>query len=82
MLYTIGQRVNGPHGLGTVVALNNQQTNQYFDEHPLVAATIAAEVGLPELLIRSMYDAERYPYVVMFDSGYQDVYGETELEAV
>jgi hypothetical protein len=87
----VGTRVRGAHGLGTVVALNERQPNRYFEERPIEAAEIASALGavvLPDgtridaigALADSLYDGDRYPYRVRFDTGYEDVYAEGELE--
>lgn len=33
-------------------------------------------------LANCFYDGDRYPYVILFDSGYQDVYSIREVEAI
>lgn len=78
----IGQRVTGSHGLGTIVRLNTTEANRYLTERPLEAANIAGELGLTDALVGAFYSADRYPYVVRFDTGYEDVYAEVELEVV
>jgi hypothetical protein len=82
----IGDRVlhNG-HGLGEIVALNQQA--------PAPSPTPQIRRGDGEDITRlnrmalfvslsCAYSADRYPFVVRFDSGYQDVYGESELSLV
>lgn len=81
MKFKVGDRVRHfGHGLGTVVAMNSTQKNLYFQEKPLDAIKAANNVGLLKGLVNSLYDGDRYPYVVKFDSGYQDVYSEIGLE--
>lgn len=80
-MFQVGQRVSGPHGLGTIVNLNRTSSNAYFTERPLEAARIAANLGMEGALTNSVYSGDRYPYVVRFDTGYEDVYAEGELEA-
>lgn len=78
----VGQRVQGAHGLGTIVRLNSQQTNRYLAERPLEAANLAGALGLTDAVVGAFYNGDRYPYIVRFDTGYEDVYSEGELEAV
>lgn len=81
MKFKVGDRVKHfGHGLGTVIATNGTQKNVYFQEKPLDAIKMANNAGLLKELVNSLYDGDRYPYVVKFDSGYQDVYSENDLE--
>lgn len=83
MKFKVGSRVkHHGHGLGTVVKLNNTPKNLYFQEKPMEATRMAGKAGLIAGLVNSLYDGDRYPYVVKFDKGYQDVYAETELMEV
>ncbi len=63
------------HEFGTIVAYNGQVANSYAVEHlgsPEVGAAVQA--GLGQAIVNSFYCAALYPYVVKFDSGYEDVY--------
>lgn len=81
MKFKVGDRVRHfGHGLGAVVAMNSTQKNLYFQEKPLDAIKMANNAGLLKGLVDSLYDGDKYPYVVKYDSGYQDVYSESDLE--
>jgi hypothetical protein len=81
MKFKVGDRVvHFGHGPGTVVRLNTTPKNNYFEEKPVdVLKTAAGNSALLKGLVDSLYDGERYPYVVKFDKGYQDVYSENDL---
>jgi hypothetical protein len=65
-----------------VIALNNMRQNKYFTDKPLEVALFANDAGVLGAVVETVYSADRYPYVVKFDTGYQDVYADSELEAV
>lgn len=72
-LIPLGTRVshwdgNG-HGFGTIVAYNGIPENSYLRENFGEAVNLVAKAGVNLLggLINSMYDGNRYPYVVQFD---------------
>lgn len=71
----IGQQVyHSGHGNGVVIAYNGVEANQYALEHiELIPEQLTTAV------VNSFYPADRYPYVILFDDGYSDVYGEQEL---
>ena len=73
---------DGTHGVGTIVAYNTREPNLYFQEKPQEAVRLADEAGLLSALVSSTYDGQRYPYVVRWDNGYQDVYAPTDLQQV
>ena len=80
-MFQVGNRIqHAGHGLGTIVAFNGTPPNQYFNERPREVLELVEQV--PQLsagLVSSFYSSDRYPYVVRFDSGYQDVYSEGDL---
>lgn len=61
------------HGRGRVIARNTREGVQM--EHVCSAndATVAA------LAVSSFYPGDKYPNVVLFDSGYMDVYADQEV---
>lgn len=84
-LLSLGTRVtHRGHGAGTIVSYNGVEPNSYIlsrrglqalqgiSSHPVLAAGVMAGV----------YNGERYPYVVQFDAGYQDVYNSREFRVV
>lgn len=82
-MITIGTRVyHSGHGYGTIVDYNGQQRNRYLEERPREAVEIASSLGIDmtQPLINSFYNGDRYPYIIRFDYGYQDVYSEQEFE--
>ena len=85
-MLSLGTRVThfgggeGTHGVGTIVAYNTQEPNLYLQEKPQEASRLADEAGLLSALVSSVYDGRRYPYVVRWDSGYQDVYAPNDLQ--
>lgn len=88
MLLPIGtQVVHSGHGPGTIVAYNGQPSGA--NEYPMSSRGIPVlnEVlqRVPELaagIVNSFYDSETYPYVVLYDSGHQDVYNSHEFIVV
>ncbi|HXQ37118.1 MAG TPA: hypothetical protein VN843_24115 [Anaerolineales bacterium] len=79
---TVGTRVTGPHGLGTVVEVRVQKLqSDYVLNHPETIQQ-CFQLGLGSALVCTFYGADRYPYVVRFDNGYQDVYGNSEIQVV
>lgn len=81
-MLAIGTRVNGPHGLGTIARYNGVRQDSYVAERVQEAATMAAAVGALDALVGGFYSGDRYPYVVRFDTGYEDVYSDCSLEEV
>lgn len=83
-MLAIGTKVtHSGHGAGTIVAYNGRAATSYAAANlgsEIVAA--AAQAGLTDAIVDSFYGGDRYPYVVQFDSGYKDVYGPSEVEAV
>jgi len=71
------------HGLGTIVAYNqtvplSDNTLQHIAEtspNPLEQSTRVLLAGM----LNGMYDGNRYPYEIEFDSGYRDVYSGNEI---
>ena len=83
-MFKIGDHVfHSGHGHGRVVGYNQRPGNRYLEERG-PAKVLELSKGAEKIVIRaitsSLYDGERYPYVVKFDDGYQDVYAETELD--
>lgn len=69
------------HGKGTIIGLNGQPKCRYLEEHPKEALEVIAEVSKIGIVpLGVFYDGERYPYIVQYDSGYRDVYSESDLE--
>ena len=80
-MFQIGDRViHHGHGPGTVVGYNETPRNDYFYERPReVLEAVEEHPILAAGLVESLYSSDRYPYLVTFDSGYQDVYSEREI---
>lgn len=77
----IGTRVrhNG-HGDGTVIGFNTQNGITYDHVDQLIPEIVQA--GLGQALVNSFYSADRYPYVIRYDSGFQEVYSPLEFEVI
>ena len=79
----IGTKVyHSGHGSGIIIAYNGQQPNQYVEQtlgSPLVNEAI--QFGLVNAVVNSFYSGKQFPYVIKFDSGYQDVYALTDVVA-
>lgn len=63
------------HGLGKIVAYNGTPADAWALKNltsPEVSG--AVKFGLTDALVSSFYGSDRYPYVIKYDSGYQDVY--------
>ena len=74
----IGQRVNGSHGNGTIIGLNGQTPADYvLSRRGKECFEDAVSLGLVN--VGTFYSGDRYPYIVKFDDGYEDVYAESEL---
>jgi hypothetical protein len=71
------QVIHSGHGEGTIVAYNTTENDEYTMEHLNMVpnALMGAALGM-------FYNGDRYPYVILFDNGYQDVYGDHEVEIV
>lgn len=67
------------HGLGTIVAYNGVPKQMYIEEKFSAATEMAAQAGLLDAVVNSMYDGVRCPYVVQWDNGYKDVYEHSSL---
>lgn len=76
----IGQKVIGPHGAGVIIGLNGQQPADYV---LFARGKECFEAALSSGLITAgiFYSGDKYPYIVKFDDGYEDVYAESELVA-
>ena len=85
-LLPIGTLINhSGHGPGKIIGHNNvtSQAADYAmsnrgqqvlkDIPPEVKPTMAAGI------ISSIYNGDRYPYIILFDSGYKDVYSDMEV---
>lgn len=80
MMLPIGTKVfHSGHGEGEVVGHNGVVPNKYFREKPLEALEIADHAGMLSGLLASCYSADIYPNIIKFNSGYQDVYADTEV---
>ena len=77
----IGKRVKGSHGAGVVVAHNGTPSNNYIDG-AIEALDSDVDTTIMSGLVSSFYSGDRYPNVVLFDTGYQDVYADSELTLV
>jgi hypothetical protein len=79
MMLPVGSKVyhNG-HGVGTIIAYN---LSKPLGDDSLGGdmTAIAIQLGLGAAIVSSMYDGEKFPYIVQFDSGYKDVYAETDF---
>ena len=75
-LLPIGTKVlHDGHGQGVIKAYNGTPKNSYLENNlgsPELAAAVNAGLGLS--IVSSFYSSDRFPYVVLFDSGYEDVY--------
>jgi len=79
MKFKIGDKIfHSGHGEGKIVGFNGVEKSKYLESHP-EAVKFACELGLIEGVINSFYSKETYPYIVKFNSGYQDVYSENDL---
>lgn len=79
----VGDRITHfGHGPGVIIALNQTGRNKYFEEKPMDAVRLARAAGLIDGLVNSLYSADRYPFIVKFDDGYQDAYAEEDLTVV
>ena len=63
------------HGNGEIIDYNGNVENTYAVNH---INDIPDEIVVA--VLPSFYPAERYPYIVLFENGYQDVYSDGELE--
>ena len=93
MLHPIGTRVQGVHGVGTIIAHNVQpELNEYIQNNAEFLNT-AAELGL--LSTNNFYPASRYPYLIQFDEatmptlveqgraiGFTEVYGPNDFTLI
>jgi hypothetical protein len=89
--FGVGSRVYlGGHGYGTVTEVRTPCDNSAFEYATSARGSSVVDRVLREAppdvanalvggLVAGGYDAERYPYRVTFDSGYCDVYGDSEL---
>jgi hypothetical protein len=76
-------RVFGPHGPGTIAEVRTPRGEQYTDTNRGFETALNIASSSPELvnlLAGSLYSPDRYPYVVQFDCGYREVYGDSSLE--
>ena len=83
------------NGLGRIIGLNSspptlpagfspqqlrvsrlgEDVQEAHEVHQLNQMAVAVSLG-------NLYSSDRYPFVVRFDSGFEEVYGESELELV
>lgn len=83
-LLPIGTKVNhSGHGVGVIVAYNGRKKNEYV-ESMLGSSELMGAVnhGLGMAIIESFCSGDRFPYIVKFDSGYQDVYAVDDVTEV
>lgn len=81
----LGTRVNhSGHGNGTIVDYNGTSgaALEYLLSERGSAALQSVPIGLAPGITSAFYSADRYPYVVQYDSGYRDVYTERELVVI
>lgn len=82
-LLSIGVRINHPgHGDGTIIGYNGQPKNEYTEQLGSEVIGELVKIGLAFAITNSNYDSNRYPYVIKFDSGYQDVYAPNEITEI
>lgn len=71
-----GQRINHlGHGLGTILQVR-ASNRESISDRTMGALALSAPVPI---LTEAFYSSDRYPYIVQFDNGHRDVYGDTEL---
>ncbi len=71
------------HGDGTIVAYNGQPKNEYAESClGTELAASAVQAGLGMAIVNSFYSSDRFPYEVLFDSGYKDVYNEGDFAVI
>lgn len=83
-LLSIGTKVNhSGHGNGVIVAYNGFVKNEYVERN-LGSAEVSAAIkaGLAFAVIGSFYSGDRFPYVIKFNSGYQDVYATDDISEI
>ena len=83
-MLSIGQRVShSGHGPGEMIEIREGAPQSEYMHSPSFPSACAENqlVGALALAV-SAYSAERYPYRVRFDSGFEEVYGEHELEVL
>ena len=84
-MFIIGQRVrHSGHGAGEVIEVRSGAPHsEGYMESARFSSAFAEEPALGCLAVAmTAYSPERYPYRVRFESGFEEVYGETELEAI
>jgi hypothetical protein len=87
MAYAKEDRVFGPHGPGTIAEVRAPQGIRYVDTDRGFDTAFDTAIQLAEdapsfvgIFIDALYGPDRYPYVVQFDCGYRDTYGDSSLE--
>ena len=76
----VGQKVKVGSRHGVVSGYNQiGQLNDYVTSKPEIFQESVSH-GL--LTVDSFYPADRYPYRIKFEDGYEDVYGTEEIEVV
>lgn len=66
------------HGTGTIVAYNNM-SNQYA-KRLLEQRDVLQTIGT--LAVETFYPKDKYPYVILFDNGYKDVYATSDVTPI
>lgn len=82
-MFNVGDRVIGPRGAGVVVRHRVPQAriDYLFSARGSEVLSTLPPVMIP-LAVDAVYSADRYPFVVRFDDGYEDVYGPHELQLI
>jgi len=85
-MFAVGQRVlHSGHGQGVVLEVRQVQAqeSEYMQGERFASACAEdPEFGALCLSLTPLFSADRFPFRVRFDSGYEDVYAPTDLEAV
>ena len=83
----IGTKVQGPHGSGIIIGYNaaSNSSNNYLMTNNKRSMGVLLDSVLPNSilvqgLISGFYDSKRYPYIVLFENNYKDVYGLDSLD--
>ena len=78
-MFQVGDNVIGSHGKGKIVGMNHNKGLSSGAKYALNNPTVADQ-AISLIPVDSFYPADQYPYIVLFEDGYQDVYAETDLQ--